>query len=74
MRKALNIIITDDLEKRIKKTAKQRGFSSVGDYIKMLILENSDLVSEEELMEVSKSARKDFKNGKLIKEKSLDDF
>jgi hypothetical protein len=74
MRKVLNILVTDYLEKEIKKTAKQRGFSFASDYIKMLILENSDLVSEEELIKISKSARKDFKNGKLIKEKSLDNF
>jgi Arc/MetJ-type ribon-helix-helix transcriptional regulator len=74
MRKVLSISITDTLEKEIKQRTKQRGFSSVSDYIKSLLIVDEDLISEEELLEISKKARKDFKNGNIIKAKSLADL
>jgi Arc/MetJ-type ribon-helix-helix transcriptional regulator len=74
MRKVLSISITDTLEKEIKQRTKQRGFNSVSDYIKSLLVVDEDLISEEELLEISKRAREDYKNGKLIKAKSLADL
>lgn len=74
MRKVLSISITDTLEKEIKRKTKLRGFNSVSDYIKNLLIIDDDLISEEELLEMSKQARKDFKSGKIIKAKSLADL
>lgn len=74
MRKVLSISITDVLEKEIKKRTKQRGFNSVSDYIKSLLVVDEDLISEEELVERSERAREEYKKGKLIKAKSLTDL
>ena len=74
MRKVLSISITDTLEKEIKRKTKKRGFNSVSDYIKNLLLIDDDLISEEELLKTSKKARRDFKSGNLIKAKSLADL
>ncbi len=74
MHKALSISISDELEKEIKRKTKKRGFNSVSDYIKNLLLIDDDLISEEELLEISKKAREDFRKGDAIKAKSLTDL
>jgi Arc/MetJ-type ribon-helix-helix transcriptional regulator len=74
MRKVLSISITDVLEKEIKKRTKQRGFNSVSDYIKSLLIVDEDLISEEELLEDIKSGQEDYKKGKVIKAKSIADL
>ncbi|MCK9446329.1 hypothetical protein M0Q50_05500 [bacterium] len=74
MRKVLSISITDTLEKEIKRKTKLRGFSSVSDYIKNLLVIDDELISEEELLEDIKSGEKDYKEGKVIKAKSLADL
>ena len=74
MRKVLSISITDTLEKEIKKRTKKRGFNSVSDYIKSLLVVDEDLISEEELLEDIKSGQEDYKKGRVIKAKSIADL
>ncbi len=74
MRKVLSISITDTLEKEIKQRTKKRGFNSVSDYIKSLLVVDEDLISEEELLEDIKSGQEDYKKGRVIKAKSVADL
>lgn len=74
MRKVLSISISDELEKEIKQRTKERGFNSVSDYIKSLLVVDEDLISEEELLEDIRSGQEDYKKGKVIKAKSIADL
>jgi Arc/MetJ-type ribon-helix-helix transcriptional regulator len=74
MRKVLSISISDTLEKEIKQRTKERGFNSVSDYIKSLLVVDEDLISEEELLEDVRSGQEDYKKGKVIKAESIADL
>jgi len=71
MRQVLSLSLPQQTTKEIKKSAKQRGFDSVSGYIKYLFDLDKDLISETELLSSIKSARKEYKEGKAIKVKSL---
>ena len=74
MRQVLSLSLPQQTTKDIKKSAKQRGFESVSSYIKYLVDSDKDLISETELLSSIKSARKEYKEGKSIKAKSLADL
>ena len=71
MRQVLSLSLPQKTTKEIKKSAKQRGFDSVSGYIKYLFELDKDLISETELLNSIKSARKEYKEGEAIKAKSL---
>jgi len=74
MRKVLSISVTSVLERDIKQKTKKRGFDSVSDYIKNLVIADEDLISEEELLEEIKKGEEEYKNGKAIKADSIIDL
>jgi len=74
MRKVLSISVTDVLEKDIKQKTKKRGFNSVSDYIKNLVIADENLISEEELLEDIRRGEEDYKKGNVIRGKRLSDF
>lgn len=74
MRKVLSISITDTIEKEIKQRTRERGFSSVSDYIKSILIIDDDLISEEELLDDIKKGQEDYKKGRVIKAKSIADL
>lgn len=74
MRKVLSISVTDVLERDIKRKTKKRGFDSVSDYIKNLVVADEDLISEEELLEDIRKGEEDYKKGNVIRGKRLSDF
>ncbi len=74
MRKVLSISITDVLEKEIKQKTKKKGFLSVSEYIKSLVVSDEDLISEKELLEDIRVGREEYKKGKFVKAKSLADL
>ncbi len=74
MRQVLSLSLPQQTTKEIKKSAKQRGFDSVSGYVKYLFDLDKDLISETELLSSIKSARKEHKEGKAIKAKSLADL
>jgi Arc/MetJ-type ribon-helix-helix transcriptional regulator len=74
MRKVLSISITELQEKEIKRKTKLRGFNSVSDYIKNLLVIDDDMISEKELLEDIKSGQDDYKKGKIIRAKSIADL
>jgi hypothetical protein len=71
MRQVLSLSLRQQTTKEIKKSAKQRGFDSVSGYVKYLFDLDKDLISETELLNSVKSARQEYKEGKVIKAKSL---
>ena len=71
MRQVLSLSLPQQTTKEIKKSAKQKGFTSVSSYIKYLFEADSDVISIEELLEDVKQAEKDYKEGKCIKANSL---
>ena len=74
MRQVLSISLPNQTTQLIKKRAKKRGFASVSGYIKYLFSLDEDLISEKELLAAVKQARREYKQGKTIKAKSMADL
>ncbi len=71
MRQVLSLSLPKQTTEEIKKSSKQRGFSSVSSYIKYLFEQDKELISEKELLGSVEEARKEYKQGKTIQAKSL---
>ncbi len=74
MRAILTLSLPAKAVKTIKKTVKQRGFSTTSSYIKYLIDMDSELIPEQDLIQDINKARQNYKKGKTIKLKSLNDL
>ncbi|MEA3398484.1 MAG: hypothetical protein U9R06_01940 [Patescibacteria group bacterium] len=74
MREILTLSLPAQAKNLIKKRAKNKGFASVSGYIKYLIKLDDDLISEEELMNSVREARRGYKQGNLKQLKSLKDL
>jgi hypothetical protein len=74
MRKVLSISTTEAMEKKVKINAKKNGFDTISSYVNYLFSMNDDMISEEELLEYSRKGREDYKNGKVIRAKSIADL
>jgi len=70
MRKILNISLSSDLAEIVKKEVKQRGFSSMSEYIRFLIRKEKG----EELLKELIQSEKEMKAGNFKELKSLDDL
>lgn len=58
----------------IKERARGRGFASTSQYIRYLADLDDGLISADEILELSKKADQEYKQGKLVKAKSLADL
>ncbi|OGH69454.1 MAG: hypothetical protein A2754_00880 [Candidatus Magasanikbacteria bacterium RIFCSPHIGHO2_01_FULL_47_8] len=74
MRQVLSLSLPATDVRQIKNITKKRGYSSVSSYIKYLFKEDSDLISEAELLKTTRAARKEYRAGKSVKAKSLADL
>lgn len=74
MREILTLSLPQKTKQLIKKRAKNKGFDSVSGYIKYLLSLDEGLISEKELLNAVKEARKEYKQGKTIKAKSMADL
>lgn len=74
MRQILSLSMPTDEAVQLKKTAKKRGFNSLGSYIQFLFQADRDLISESELLRNTSEARKEYRSGRSIKAKSLADL
>ncbi len=74
MRQVLSLSLPLQTTKELKKSSKQKGFTSVSSYIKYLFEADQDLISEEELLEDIRIAEKEYKAGKTIKANSIADL
>lgn len=74
MRQVLSLSFQPQFIFTIKEKAQKRGFSSISAYIKNLVLEDDDdLISPEELLEISKRADEAYKKGECIQADSIDE-
>jgi len=74
MREVLSLSFPQQTTKKIKQTAKQRGFNTVSGYIKYLFESDSDLISADELLRDVNLAEKEYEDGRTIKAKTLADL
>jgi len=71
MRQVLSLSFPEKMTKEVKCLAKRRGFDSLSSYFKYLVELDKDLISEAELLSSIKEARRDYREGKSIKAKSI---
>ena len=74
MRQVLSVSLPAIDVRQIKLLSTKRGYASVSSYIQYLLKEDSDLISEAELVESVKAARKEYRAGKSKKAQSLTDL
>ena len=75
MRTSLSFNLSKQEASRARGLAKARGFASTSDYLRFLIdQDDTDLISEDELVRRSKEIDRLYKQGKLIEAKSLSDL
>ena len=74
MREILTLSLPKALKEAAQKMAKKRGFGTISGYIRYLIEEDKDVITDDELWREIQIARKEYKEGKTIKAKSLKDL
>lgn len=74
MRQVLSLSLPATDVRQIKNLAKKRGYSSASSYIRHLLKEDKDIISESELLTIVRQARKEYKKGKAIKAASIADL
>ncbi|MEK7213387.1 MAG: hypothetical protein AAB678_03060 [Patescibacteria group bacterium] len=74
MRQVLSLSLPAVNVRQIKTLTKKHGYSSVSSYIKYLIKENANLISEDELLKAARAARQEYCAGKSLKAASLADL
>lgn len=74
MRKILSLSLQKENVKDIKNLSKARGFSSVSSYIKNLVEDDKDIISEKEILKAVRESRKEYKKGKATKADSIADL
>jgi len=71
MRQVLSLSLPQQTTRDIKKSAKQKGFSSVSAYIKYLFEADSDVITTKQLLKDVRDAEKDYADGKCIQATSV---
>lgn len=71
MRSILNLSLPQTTSDKVKKQAKNRGFSSVSSYVRFLLELDEGLISADDLLMVSTRANAEYRKGKLAERKSL---
>jgi Arc/MetJ-type ribon-helix-helix transcriptional regulator len=74
MRQVLSLSLPATMTAKIKGLAKKRGFDSVSGYVLYLVEADKDLISEKTLLRSLKQAQKEYRQGKVVKAKSLADL
>jgi len=74
MRQVLSLSFPPKEIKHIKNISKKRGFESVSSYVKYLVSEDKDLISEKEILEAAREAEEEYRNGTIIRANSIKDL
>lgn len=74
MRQVISLSLPPKQAATMRKLTVQRGYKNVSQYIAKLIEMDADLISEAELLQSVKQARAEYKKGKVIHAKSLDEL
>ena len=75
MRTSLSFNLTKQEAEKTRKLAKVRGFNTTSDYLRFLLeQDDTDLISEDELVKRASEVERLHRTGKLIKAQSLADL
>lgn len=74
MRQIISLSLPTKQATTMRKLTLQRGYKNVSQYITNLIVMDSDLITETELLQSVKQARAEYKKGKVVHAKSLDEL
>lgn len=74
MRQVLSLSLPAAEARALKILAKRRGYWSVSAYVKNLFESDKDLISETELLKTARTARREYRQGRSIKAKSMADL
>ena len=74
MRQVLSLSMPAVDVRQMKVLAKKRGYGSVSLYVKQLFKADENLISETELLQSTRSDRREYCSGKAIKVNSLADL
>jgi predicted DNA-binding protein len=73
MRSVLSISVPPDVKKQIQQKAKKAG-KTVSEYLIRIFKREESLISEDDLLEIAERARKQHKEGKTKRLRSLEDL
>lgn len=71
MRDIITVSLTKEAKQALKTRVKQRKFRGTSEYIRYLLAQDEDVITQEELLTIAAQAKKDYKKGKLKKYASL---
>ncbi len=74
MRQVLSISLPPTEIRAMKQMARKRGYPSVSGFIHALVQNETELISDTELMHTVGEARKEYRLGKSVKAKSMADL
>lgn len=74
MRQIISLSLPTKQAVTMRKLTTQRGYKNVSQYITNLITMDADLITEAELLQSVKQARAEYKKGKVVQAKSLDEL
>lgn len=74
MRKVLSISLQGETIKLIDRQVKERHFPSTSDYIRHLVENEEEMITEQDVLKYASEARRDYKLGKTKVLRSLRDL
>lgn len=74
MRDIITVSLTKEAKQALKTRVKKRRFRGTSEYIRYLLEQDEDVITQEELIKIADRAKKDYKKGKLKKYASLADI
>ena len=74
MRDVITISLPKTTTQLVKKRIQKRGFRGMSEYVRYLFDQDSDMISQDELLKIVKKAQTDYKQGKLKKYNSMADI
>lgn len=75
MRQVISISLPENIVKKLKNHIKNSNFASISEYFKYLFeADSNNTISEKELMSAILKSRKEYKNKRTIKAKSIADL
>ena len=74
MRQVVSLSLPATEVRQLRKIVRERGYTSVSSYIQQLFQADKDLISEADLLKTVRAARKEYRQGRSVRAKSLADL
>ncbi len=74
MRQVISISLPPQQAAQAQRLAVRRGYRTLSNYIAHLIKDDTDLITEDQLLRSVKQARAEYRKGTVIHAKSLDEL